>query len=134
LRSHGRMPRSKTADALDRAELSNYSNLCRSSKFLQTIFAAPFLAHLLTFSHPRELAARHAVHDRQHAAICAKPVWDLAIVTYVKRRQIGVLARFHAAFTIGQSKRPGSVDVAAAIASAGDIFICVQPATLPLAC
>jgi hypothetical protein len=78
------------------------------------------------------MAARHTIHNRQRAAICAKPVRDLAIVTHVKHGQIGVFARFHAAFAAGQSKRPGPLMVAAAIASAGDIFICVQASDIAI--
>src|ERR1022692_1470014 len=48
-----------------------------------------------------DMTARHAIHNRQSAAICAKPVRDLAIVTHVKHGQVGVFTRFHAAFAAG---------------------------------
>ena len=56
------------------------------------------------------MANRQSVYDRQHAAIGAKPVWNLAIVTHVEHGKVGVFARFHAAFTVGQSQCPGSVN------------------------
>ena len=75
------------------------TTVCRSLKMVADDFHRAF-----SFSRSplrREMAARHAVHDGQRAAICAKPVWDLAIVTHVKHGKVGVFARFHTAFAIG---------------------------------
>ena len=53
---------------------------------------------------------RHAIHDCQHAAIHAKPVWNLAIVARRRRRPGRRLSGFDAAFAVRQSQRPRSVD------------------------
>ena len=78
-------------------------------------FAAPPLASSLAHScgfwrSEDRAAARHAIHDRQHAAIHAEPVRDFAIIAHVKHGQVGVFAWFHAAFAVGQAKRPRAVD------------------------
>jgi len=91
----------------DRAELSNYNKACRSLKMIAnhlcTAFSLStlFLAHSLAVLLRRETAARDAIHDRQRAAICTKPVRDLAIVTRRKHGKVGVFARFHAALAVG---------------------------------
>src|SRR5208282_2949784 len=93
----------------DRAEPSNYNNpLAFAQNGNQWFCAAPF--PFPPSSSARELTAGHAIHDRQRTVICAKPIRDLAIVAHVKYSQVGVFARFHAAFAAGEAKRPGSVD------------------------
>src|SRR5271157_737004 len=100
----------------DRAELSDYSNPVPFAQngWRQTSLGLFSRAFFLAYSPPAflpgEMAARYAIHDRQRAAICAKPVRDLAIIAHVKHRQVGVFARFHAALAVGQPQRPGSVD------------------------
>jgi len=100
------MPRSKTADALGTVRNFRIITTLRSSfKMVAEISQRGFLlTFFLTFSVTafslRKTGARQAIHDRQRAAICAKPVRDLAIVTHVKHGEVGVFARFHAAFAV----------------------------------
>ena len=87
----------------DHAELSNYNKVRRSLKMSVVDFrrVSSVSTFLFTTLSRREIPIRHAVQDRQRAAIDAEPVWNLAIVTNVKHRQVGVFASFHAALAVG---------------------------------
>jgi len=76
------------------------TTLGRSLKIVVENRRRPFLLSSLAQVSPKKVArsARRSVHDGQHAAICAEPVGNLAIIGYVKDRKIRVLARLYTAF------------------------------------
>src|SRR5271165_5867717 len=110
------MPRGKTADALGlvrNSRIIKQPTAARSKLLPKTNRVVFLLTFLLALFHKflssvlalaflwRPRALRNTVHNCQHAAICGKPVRNLAIVIHVKYGEVGVFARFHAPFAVG---------------------------------
>jgi len=99
------MPRGKTADALQRAEPSNYNNAMPFAQSEWRKFRPVPLPLDRLHSHQHLKSELHkpvcnTIRNRQHASIRAKPVGNLAIVLDIEYSEIGVFAGFDGTFAV----------------------------------